>query len=345
MEFKEILNKAEKEQITQDEAVSLFFQTENYSRAQELFKTAGWVRDNELGTTFKWSGGMPNVLPCTLDPHCKHCPYWLKDNNPVPLSIEEIFDSVKYIRSHGIREYNLSAGTVSGGNGREIVQIVRTLRAECDPDSRITLNCGAALSEDTIKELKELGVTRITVALETVNAELFRQTKPGDSLEAKMRLVEMIRDAGLELGSGLLAGLSVEPSRYKDYVDFMFYLKQFNNLRSVYVSRFYPHKGIPMENHPRCSAMEGARIIAIMRLILRDTNIGPAAGWNYDDIPLWVMAGGGNRIGGVGAIPEYRRKINWRIHTAREYRGRLIFHNTIESTSKLLQELGMNVEC
>ena len=99
-----------------------------------------------------------------------------------------------------------------------------------------------------------------------------------------------------------------------------------------------------MENHPRCSAMEGARIIAIMRLVLRNTNIGPAAGWNYDDIPLWVMAGGGNRIGGVGAIPEYRRKINWRIHTAREYHGRLIFHNTIESTSKLLHELGMNIE-
>ena len=343
-EFKEILQRAIKEPVTRDEALLLFYETENYSRAQELFRAASAVRDDVLGTTFKWGGGMPNVLPCTIDPHCKYCPYWLEVNQPVPLSMEEIVEAVSYIKGHGIKEYNLSSGTTLGSDGRRMVEIVKAIRADVDPESRITLNPGAALSEDCIKELKKLGVTRITVAFETINEELFRATKPGDSLEAKKKLAETINNSGLALGSGLLAGLSSDPHRYRDYVDFMFYIKQFENLRTVYVSRFYPYKGIPMETHPRCSAMEGARVIAIIRLVLRNINIGPAAGWNHDDIPLWVMAGGGNRIGGVGAIPDYRKSINWRIHTAREHRGRMIFHNNIPGTTKLLEELGMTVE-
>jgi biotin synthase len=160
------------------------------------------------------------------------------------------------------------------------------------------------------------------------------------------------------MGSGMMAGLGcrncsaecpngaalkMEPFRYEDYVDFMFLVKSYENLKSVYVSRFFPFKGIPIANHPRCSAMEGARIIAIMRLVLRDVHIGPAAGWTYDDIPLWVSAGGGNQINGVhiNRAPPYGR--NWYLPTAIEYRGNVEYQNTMPIVTQFLHELGMNV--
>ncbi|MDO9576048.1 MAG: radical SAM protein [bacterium] len=355
--FKEILEKAEGKAITRDEALHLFYETENYSKAQELFKVASKVRDNTLGTTFKWTAGVASVLPCNLEPLCLYCPYWTKPRDS--LSMEEILKGVRYITEQGIREYHLSAGTTLGSEGKEMVEIVRTIRSEVDSQSKINVNCGAALSEDSIKELKKLGVTRIGASFETINEKLFQQTKPGDSLEAKKKLAEMINDAGLELGSGLLAGLGckdcsekcpigapgkLEPSRYEDYVDFMFYVKEFENLKSVYVSRFFPYTGIPLADHPRCSAMEGARIIAVMRLVLRDVLIGPAAGWSYDDIPLWVSAGGGNTIGGihVNRTPHYRG--NWYLPKALDYREGVEFCNTISTATRFLQETGMSVE-
>jgi len=355
--FKKILEKAEGEAITRDEALHLFYETENYPKAQELFKVASKVRDNTLGTTFKWTAGVASVLPCNLRPLCLYCPYWTKPRDS--LSMEEILKGVRYIREQGIREFHLSAGTTLGSEGEEMVEIVRTIRSEADSQSHITVNCGAALSQDSIMELKKLGVTRIGASFETINEKLFQQTKPGDSLEAKKKLAEMINSAGLELGSGLLSGLGckdcsekcpigtsgkLEPSRYEDYVDFMFYIREFENLRTVYVSRFFPYTGIPMADHPRCSAMEGARIIAVMRLVLRDVQIGPAAGWSYDDIPLWVSAGGGNRIGGihVNRTPHYQS--NWYLHQALDYHEGLEFRNTISTATRFLQEMGMSVE-
>lgn len=337
-----ILEKAKSEAIGREEALFLFHETENYSAAEKLFSVAGKVRDKEMGTTFRWSGGIASVLRCNLKPLCLYCPYWLEKLQE-PLRIDEILKGVAYIKSQGIKEFHLSAGTTLGSDGKEMVEIVKAIRSNGYTQS-ITVNCGAALSKESLIELKKLGVERIGCSFETIDENLFRKVKPGDSLEAKRNLAEMTRDVGLEMGTGLLAGLDTSPSRYEGYVDFMFYIKEFSNLKSVYVSRFFPYKGIPMENHPRCSTMEGARIIAIMRLVLRNIDIGPAAGWSYDDIPAWVQAGGGNRVGGVhvNRVPSYRA--NWFLPKAVQYKDKMEIRNTMEVATKFLNELGIDVQ-
>lgn len=338
MDHREILEKALKEPIDQEEALFLFTETEDAAKAQELFRTAVRVRNSAIGNTFRWSGGIASVLPCLLQPLCAYCPYWTKDTT-VPLTIDEIKEGVRYIEAQGLKEFHLSGGTNRQSDGSDIVEIVRAIAPMTK--AHITVNVGAALSEKSILELKSLGVKRIGASFETANRDLFRRYKSGDDFDAKVKLAHMIGDAGLEFGTGMLAGLSREPSRYQDYVDFMFFVRQFRNLKSVYVSRFFPVKGTPLENHPRCSTMEGARIIAIMRLVLRDIDIGPAAGWSYDDIPMWVMAGGGNRIGGVhiNRVPGYRN--NWYLHSALDYHDRMEFCNTIETAGPLLKEAGI----
>jgi biotin synthase len=92
--------------------------------------------------------------------------------------------------------------------------------------------------------------------------------------------------------------------------------------------------------------MEGSRIIAIMRLVLKDVDIGPAAGWSYDDIPMWVMAGGGNRIGGIHVNRAPRRRSNWYLHTALEYRDHMEYTNTMSTAARLLAEIGVtDIKC
>lgn len=338
MSYEKILQKGIDEPIDYEEALFLFKETENFAKAQELFRTALAVRNKEIGNTFRWSGGIASVLPCKLKPLCSYCPYWTK-NTTSPLTLDEIKTGVKYIEEQGIKEFHLSGGTDRSSDGRDIVEIVRAILPLTS--AAITVNVGAAISEENILELKRLGVKRIGASFETANRDLFRKVKAGDNFDAKTKLAEMINDAGLEFGTGMLAGLTTGPERYKDYVDFMFFVRQFKNLKSVYVSRFFPVRGTPLEEHPRCSTMEGSRIIAIMRLVLRNIDIGPAAGWSYDDIPMWVMAGGGNRIGGVhiNRVPAYRN--NWYLHSALEYRDRMEYRNTIATASKLLKESGI----
>ena len=338
MSYEKILQKSIDEPIDYDEALFLFKETENAAKVQDMFRTALVVRNKEIGNTFRWSGGIASVLPCKLKPLCSYCPYWIK-STAQPLTIDEIKTGVKYIEEQGLKEFHLSGGTDRRSDGRDIVEIVRAIVPLTSAD--ITVNVGAAMSEESILELKRLGVKRIGASFETVNRDLFKKVKAGDSFDAKVKLAETINDSGLEFGTGMLAGLTTGPERYKDYVDFMFFVRQFRNLKSVYVSRFFPVRGTPMEEHPRCSTIEGSRIIAIMRLVLRNIDIGPAAGWSYDDIPMWVMAGGGNRIGGVhiNRAPGYRN--NWYLHSALEYRDRMEYRNTIATASQLLKESGI----
>ncbi|MFZ3132803.1 MAG: radical SAM protein, partial [Desulfosporosinus sp.] len=149
MKFEEILEKGRREEISQEEAVYLCYETEEYTKAEALFRAARNVRDNEKGTVFKWSGGIASVLKCNLKPLCGYCPYWLKGSQE-PLTIEEILQGVEYIEKQGIKEFHISAGTTLGSDGKEMVEIVEAIRSKGKSQAVIDVNCGAALSRESM---------------------------------------------------------------------------------------------------------------------------------------------------------------------------------------------------
>lgn len=336
--FEQILVKARKEPISREEASALLYATnENITRTLELFNVASKVRDDEAGTVFKITAGIASVLTCSLSPMCSYCGLFLEDRNG--LNIEEISSATKYIEDLGIRDLHLSGGTTLGSEGKEVVEIVRAIRAQ-SAKSRVTVNVGAALSRDSIIELKKLGVIGIGSAFETINRDLFRELKSGDSFEAKQHLAEMVRDTGLQLESGLIAGLGSGSSRFEDYVNFFFHLKEFDNLGSIYVSRFNPTPQTPMQNHPECSLLEAARIVAVMRLVFRSIDISGGNGWGYNEIPLLVMAGGGNRALGVRISRSLRRRDT--PNNEEPPNGGLEIKNVTDTVTGYLKEMGMS---
>lgn len=339
--FEDVLLKSSSEPLNQEEALYLFQETEDNAKAEELFRTARQVRDKVKGTTFEWSAGIARVLKCCLKPHCRYCPYWL-ETDEIPLSIDEILRGVAYIQEQGIKKFHLSGGTTLGSEGKDILAIVRAIREAGFADLGIEINCGAAMSLETLKELKRLGVYRVSAVFETVNPEVFQRLKPGDNLEAKKQFAQRIGEAGLKLGTGIMAGLSPEETKYQDYVEFMFLVKQYKHLHYVYVSKFTPFKGIAIENHPACSAQEAARVIAIMRLVMPDIDISSAAGWNTEDTPTPLMAGSGNTALGI----HINRTPKWKKGSAVDgcvYQDNMEFRNTMEATYKRYQELGLTI--
>ncbi|ODA39252.1 radical SAM protein [Desulfosporosinus sp. BG] len=340
-QFEKILEKSLNRAIERDEALFLFRETEDEAKAEQLFLTARTVREKVKGNTFEWSAGIARVLKCNLQPLCRYCPYW-REKGQIPLSIEEILKGVAYIQQHGIKKFHLSGGTTLGSEGHDVLGIVQAIRAAGYTELAIEVNCGAAMSLETLKELKGLGVYRVSSVFETVNPEVFQRTKSGDNLEAKKQFAQRIGDAGLKLGTGVMAGLGPEETKYQDYVDFMFHVKQYEHLHYVYVTKFTQFKGIAMEDHPACSAQEAARVIAIMRLVLPNIDIGAAAGWNATDYPTPLMAGSGNKASGIhiNRTPNYKKGS---VADGFLYQDNMEFRNTMETMQKRYQALGIKI--
>lgn len=289
MQVDALLAKCKDQSPDEDEALFLIGASRDPAVALQIFAAASQVRDAEKGRVFRLCSEIAQITPCLVRPFCKYCSF-----SPVEsLTTAEVLHGVKMAEDAGIDNIRLSGGTDVGNDGAAILELVRKVRRSTARP--IQLNAGPNYSRRTLQELKDLGVTEVGSSLETINAEVFKRTKPGDSLEARMETARLIDEVGLGLQSVIMVGLG---SSDADYVRHLFFLKILKNLTHVPISRFNPFKGTPMSGAPRASPWEAARLCAVARLVLRTPDIRIAAGGGPDDIPLWLLAGG-NRITSV----------------------------------------------
>lgn len=274
---------------TPDEAALLMRASRDPAAAMQVFAAAADVRDALLGREFKLCSEVAQITPCLVRPFCKYCTFSPVDG----LSTDEVLHGVRLAEATGILNIRLAGGTDVGNDGAAILELVRAVRRHTDRP--LQLNAGPNYSLPTLLQLRELGVTEVGSSLETINPEVFAQTKPGDSLQARIDTARAIDAAGLGLQSVIMVGLG---SSDDDYLRHLFFLKTIGALTHLPISRFNPFKGTPMSKVPRASPWEAARLCALARLVLRTPDIRIAAGGGPDDIPLWLLAGG-NRITSV----------------------------------------------
>lgn len=171
---------------------------------------------------------------------------------------------------------------------------------------------------------------------------MFREAKPGDSLEARMKLAEEINRVGIGLTSVMMVGIG---SSYEDYVKHIFWLKRFENLSHVCITGLNPIPGTPFQNKPMANPFEVAKVGAVARLVLRIPDISFGGMMNDPRLlPLWVMAGG-NRAIHLGA--HAHRANAWRMHHAGaivERYGDLEFVNMLPLTTRIVRDMRMEVD-
>src|SRR3954470_19560722 len=110
------------------------------------------------------------------------------------LTFEEIADVVRAaIDLHGIRRFKLTGGEPTVRHG--IVDLVRMLRA-IDGIDDLSLTTNGMLLEDLAIPLREAGLDRITVSIDSLRPDRFRQiTRTGD-LATVLRGLDRSEDAG-----------------------------------------------------------------------------------------------------------------------------------------------------
>jgi biotin synthase len=295
--FEQLLEVARAGDLKPELALRILEDSRSPENALKLFAVASKLRDEHIGRELWWTAAIEGIMPCRLDPPCSYCTY----SNHEIIDTESLLSALKALEKMGFRHLHLSGGTKLDGYDREILAMVEAMRAVSDVD--IEVNLGPSITRETVRKLKHLGVCSVTSSLETLNEELFRAAKPGDSLEKRKELLEMCEAEGMPTRSMMLVGLGESDA---DRIRQLFYLRRFKGFQTLRFSRFFPFPSTSFRNLPRCSPWELARTVAVARLIMPDVQLGLAAGNTHDDIPLWFLAGGGNQLLGAAAV---RKKV------------------------------------
>jgi biotin synthase len=296
MEFQGLLDILRQSDPPKEVAVEVLRRSREPVLALRLFQAASEIRDRELGRTLWWSAGISAMMPCKIEPRCTYCTFFTVKSFPM----EELVASVKAVEAMGIRHLHLSGGSCLDGYDNEMAEMINAIRDASDMN--VEVNLGPSFSRQGVQRFKQMGVRSVTSSLEVFNPEVFARVKPGDSLEARKRLIEVCQDEGMSVRSMILVGLGESEA---DRIDHLYWLKQFPRLRHLRFSRFMPYPGTEAVGQPRCSPWEVSRLVAVARLLMPTVDLGLAAGNSHEDIPLWYAAGGGNQL--LGATISLRQ--------------------------------------
>ncbi len=237
---------------------------------------------------------------CAVSPKCLYCGFAAGTSKegyykPFKVSDEEIKNSAIAIENSGI--LRVSCSSAHGYNGKETLRALKIIKKYTNLE--VLVNAGGDFSENCIKELKENNIDIICCNLETTNKKLFEKIKPGEKLENRIKICKLVKKYNIPLSSGLLLGVG---ESYKDRVNHLIFLKEELNVDEIPIMGFNPYKGTPMENVPKCSPLEQAKTIAIVRLMfpnIRITSPTPTIG---AELIQFALMGGASNIATV--IPD-----------------------------------------
>ena len=338
MKFEEVLEKAREDEITKEEAQFLFESANEWVKISQLLSTASYVRDKNLGRFFKLDAFiLSSNKGCKTNPSCRYCgqaSQKFKLFAKVATS-EEVAESAKIAEQLGFNGVQCGGGC-SGYKGTEAVEDTKIVKESTTLD--VFVNYGADMSEENILTLKQLGVGRIGCSLETINEGLFKKIKPGDNLNERKKVAQLIDKHGVKLATGIMIGIGESDL---DRVNHIFYLKNFENLSTIYISGFFPIPGTPMDGYPPATPIEIAKTMAITRLAHSHIDIDGSFGRD-DHLQLWIMAGTNRRI--IHGIFESKNKIAFTKHfygEPKQIGEDFIFINTLPIYLNMIKQMGL----
>ncbi len=200
--------------------------------------------------------------------NCKYCGI-RRDNNKLSryrISPEDIINLA-------INGYYDGFHTIVLQSGEDIYYddkmeyIIRKIKNKVD--IAITLSIGERDFE-YYKKLREAGADRFLLRIETTDESLFKKLHPDDNFSFRLRCLKKLKEYGYEVGTGVMIGLpgqSIE-SLAKDIIFF----KNFD-ADMVGVGPFIPHPDTPLADEKAGTLDMTLKVIAISRILLKDTNV------------------------------------------------------------------------
>ncbi len=230
----------------------------------ELFALARETADRVHGRKVLLRGLVEVSSECAMN--CLYCGI-RRDNRAARryrLSAGTLTATVRAGLRAGFRTFVLQGGEADYLRGEGLLRLVETARASAGEGPAITLSFGIR-SRSEYTELRAAGADRYLMRFETADPDLHRRLRAGIPLKRRLRALEDIRAAGLQLGSGFMTGLPGEPS---DALVRNVELAAKLDMDMGGAGPFIPHPDTPLGDHPGGRLETALRATALLRLAL-----------------------------------------------------------------------------
>ena len=166
----------------------------------------------------------------------------------------------------GFRTIVLQGGEDAYFSTDRLCKIIKKIK---EFDVAITLSIGEK-AFDEYKALKEAGVDRYLLRIETTDENLYKSLHPNMSLENRFKCLENIKKLGFETGTGCLVGL---PNQTIESLanDILFFKELDADM--VGVGPFIPHQNTPLAGKQPDNFNLALRVMALTRILLPEINI------------------------------------------------------------------------
>lgn len=260
----EIIKKAQQTHKLNKEEIIALLSTNSFD--QELYKAADEVRQKFVGDCVHLRGLIEFSNICKQN--CLYCGL-RRDNNTISryrLTPEEIIDFAQKAKSYGYKTVVMQSGEDSFFTTEKLVPIVKEVKKL---DLAITLSIGERTFEE-YKQLKEAGADRFLIRIETTDQKLYKEFHPNMDFQNRLECLKSLKDLCYEVGTGCLVGLPGQT--LESLADDILFFKEIE-ADMIGIGPFIPNPETPLKDSEGGSFEMARKIMAIIRLLLPDTNI------------------------------------------------------------------------
>jgi biotin synthase len=228
---------------------------------EKLFLEADEVRRKNLGEEVHLRGLLEFSNICTRN--CLYC--GLRKYNPFikryRMSEEEILNSCLQAQELGLKTVVLQ----SGEDGYFTVSKMEDLISKIKSKTRlaVTLSIGE-LSREEYFRLKEAGADRFFMRFETSDKALFSKYKPDSSYIRRFDCLRWMREAGFQVGSGIMVGL---PGQSVESLANDILLFKELELDMIGIGPFIPNPDTPLAGNNKNNLKTALKVLAVTRIL------------------------------------------------------------------------------
>jgi biotin synthase len=173
----------------------------------------------------------------------------------------------KAIKSRGCSTVVLQSGEDPFYTREHIRRIIQGIKD--GTGLAITLSIGQRTYED-YKAFREAGADRYLLRHETAYKNLYANLCPGRTLDERTQCLKWLKELDYEVGMGCMVGLPGQTA--EDLADDVLLIKELG-ADMIGIGPFIPHEQTPLNDHAPGDTLLVLKMLAIIRLVTRDTNI------------------------------------------------------------------------
>ncbi|OGR44670.1 MAG: [FeFe] hydrogenase H-cluster radical SAM maturase HydE [Elusimicrobia bacterium GWA2_61_42] len=183
------------------------------------------------------------------------------------LTPEQILDCARTAVSLNYKSVVMQSGEDLHWNPKELASVVEKIKTTTS--LAITLSVGEHSKED-YTTLRSAGADRFLLRFETSDRRLFSMLKPDSNYDQRFRCLAWLKEAGFQVGSGVMAGLPGQTAA--SMADDILLFKELD-LDMVGIGPFIANPDTPLGAAPNGSLDTALRMVALTRIVTRNTHI------------------------------------------------------------------------